>query len=408
MAKRWAWTPTCCARRSSARASARCATSSPPSSPTRTIWSAPTWTPRCASRERPAPARPRSGCTAPRTCSTPIPSAAPVRRAGGRAQRRVPALHRPGAAGARRGRHRAGDRRRAGRATCRSGRPRTPPSPPSRAMRGWPTCCAAPCSTRRQTDRGRLAIIGHPALPRRRASTAPLRRRRAGTGRRAALVDRRASGCGSRSPRTSAASARTPAARRPMPRRPGWPARPRCGSSSTRSGRRSTAPAAARRLYADPGVPAALLGRHIERRRARRARLAVRAALHPVGALDRRRHGAASTSSSGCSTALTGYVHVVVDEAQDLSAMQCRAVARRCPLGSVTVLGDLAQATTSVGARVMGGHAAAPRPAAGRRPPAHRGLPRAGRGADGGQPAACRTSPPTCRRRPPCGPAGTP
>jgi DNA helicase IV len=35
-----------------------------------------------------------------------------------------------------------------------------------------------------------------------------------------------------------------------------------------------------------------------------------------------------------------------VDEAQDLSAMQCRAIARRCPLGSVTVLGDLAQATT--------------------------------------------------------------
>jgi DNA helicase IV len=40
------------------------------------------------------------------------------------------------------------------------------------------------------------------------------------------------------------------------------------------------------------------------------------------------------------------YNHVVVDEAQDLSAMQCRAVGRRCPLGSVTVLGDLAQATT--------------------------------------------------------------
>ncbi|MGN6605948.1 MAG: HelD family protein, partial [Jatrophihabitans sp.] len=40
------------------------------------------------------------------------------------------------------------------------------------------------------------------------------------------------------------------------------------------------------------------------------------------------------------------YVHVVVDEAQDLSAMQCRAVARRCPSGSMTVLGDLAQATT--------------------------------------------------------------
>ncbi|MGI9092095.1 MAG: HelD family protein [Mycobacteriales bacterium] len=40
------------------------------------------------------------------------------------------------------------------------------------------------------------------------------------------------------------------------------------------------------------------------------------------------------------------YAHVVVDEAQDLSAMQCRAIARRCPAGSLTVLGDLAQATT--------------------------------------------------------------
>ncbi|MHA3703794.1 HelD family protein [Jatrophihabitans sp. YIM 134969] len=38
--------------------------------------------------------------------------------------------------------------------------------------------------------------------------------------------------------------------------------------------------------------------------------------------------------------------HVVVDEAQDLSPMQCRALARRCPGGSFTVLGDLAQATT--------------------------------------------------------------
>jgi DNA helicase IV len=40
------------------------------------------------------------------------------------------------------------------------------------------------------------------------------------------------------------------------------------------------------------------------------------------------------------------YGHVVVDEAQDLSGMQCRAVARRSPTGSLTVLGDLAQATS--------------------------------------------------------------
>lgn len=39
------------------------------------------------------------------------------------------------------------------------------------------------------------------------------------------------------------------------------------------------------------------------------------------------------------------YGHVVVDEAQDLSAMQCRAIGRRCDTGSVTVLGDIAQAT---------------------------------------------------------------
>ncbi len=39
------------------------------------------------------------------------------------------------------------------------------------------------------------------------------------------------------------------------------------------------------------------------------------------------------------------YGHIVVDEAQDLSAMELRAVARRCPSRSMTVLGDLAQAT---------------------------------------------------------------
>ncbi|GIJ33329.1 HelD family protein [Micromonospora sediminimaris] len=40
-----------------------------------------------------------------------------------------------------------------------------------------------------------------------------------------------------------------------------------------------------------------------------------------------------------------GYGHVVVDEAQDLSAMQCRVIARRSEHGSLTLLGDLAQAT---------------------------------------------------------------
>jgi DNA helicase IV len=39
------------------------------------------------------------------------------------------------------------------------------------------------------------------------------------------------------------------------------------------------------------------------------------------------------------------YGHVIVDEAQDLSEMALRMVARRAPTGSITILGDLAQAT---------------------------------------------------------------
>ena len=39
--------------------------------------------------------------------------------------------------------------------------------------------------------------------------------------------------------------------------------------------------------------------------------------------------------------------HIVVDEAQDLSPMECRALGRRCATGAATVLGDLAQGTTA-------------------------------------------------------------
>jgi DNA helicase IV len=46
-----------------------------------------------------------------------------------------------------------------------------------------------------------------------------------------------------------------------------------------------------------------------------------------------------------------GYGHVVVDEAQDLSPMQCRAIARRSEHGSITLLGDLAQGTAPWAAR---------------------------------------------------------
>jgi DNA helicase IV len=39
------------------------------------------------------------------------------------------------------------------------------------------------------------------------------------------------------------------------------------------------------------------------------------------------------------------YHHIVVDEAQDISAMQWRAIARRCPSRALTVVGDLDQAS---------------------------------------------------------------
>jgi DNA helicase IV/ribosomal protein L37AE/L43A len=42
---------------------------------------------------------------------------------------------------------------------------------------------------------------------------------------------------------------------------------------------------------------------------------------------------------------LRTYGHVVVDEAQDLSPMQWRLLARRCPSGSMTIVGDLGQAS---------------------------------------------------------------
>ncbi len=41
----------------------------------------------------------------------------------------------------------------------------------------------------------------------------------------------------------------------------------------------------------------------------------------------------------------TTYGHVIIDEAQDLSPMQWRMIARRCPSRSMTILGDLAQAS---------------------------------------------------------------
>ena len=39
------------------------------------------------------------------------------------------------------------------------------------------------------------------------------------------------------------------------------------------------------------------------------------------------------------------YAHVILDEAQDLSPMECRMIARRAEYASMTIVGDLGQAT---------------------------------------------------------------
>ena len=75
-----------------------------------------------------------------------------------------------------------------------------------------------------------------------------------------------------------------------------------------------------------------------------------RALLRPSGPLRRAPWTAADAvlvdEVAGLLERTSGFGHVVVDEAQDLSPMQCRAIARRLAAGSLTVLGDLAQATS--------------------------------------------------------------
>jgi DNA helicase IV len=105
-----------------------------------------------------------------------------------------------------------------------------------------------------------------------------------------------------------------------------------------------TAPALLSRLYAEPEFLARCAdGTFTDRELGALARA-------PSRSVKTTRWTAADTmlldELDGLLDGCPSFAHAVVDEAQDLSPMQCRAIARRCPLGSVTVLGDLAQATT--------------------------------------------------------------
>ena len=110
----------------------------------------------------------------------------------------------------------------------------------------------------------------------------------------------------------------------------------RRGRLAARSGRGR--PARARAARSSGGDDAR--HRRARHRRARAARLRRRGdARRPLRRADRR------TARSDASYEPRTFGHVLVDEAQDLTAMQWRMLARRCPSGSMTLVGDPGQAS---------------------------------------------------------------
>ena len=131
-------------------------------------------------------------------------------------------------------------------------------------------------------------------------------------------------------------------------------------------------------------------------RGAGRAAVAQAVPVREVREVVRGRHWCCSTNSTDLIERRTGSLgHLVVDEAQDLSAMQLRALGRRCRTGSATVLGDLAQATTPWGARLVGAGARTPRHAG-----LHAGRARPWLSGAGADHRVRRTAPPRDRAHP--------
>ena len=210
---------------------------------------------------------------------------------------------------------------------------------------------------------------------------------------------RAANGSGCRWPRTSAASARPSAAHLPTPRRASWPTRapvrgavdavwppltaPACSTGST--------PTPAFLARCAPDLSSRASGR-CWRWPADRVQRDGRSGPPPTACC--------STSSPALLDGTAIYVHVVVDEAQDLSA---DAVPRGRPPQPAR-LADRARrpgpGDHAVGARVVAGDAGPPRPARRAGPPADHRLPRARRGARGRQPPA-RAHRAGAARRPP-------
>ena len=196
----------------------------------------------------------------------------------------------------------------------------------------------------------------------------------------------------------------------------GDPARLRRGGARRRAARRSRVAQGDRRMLA--------LGRRGRARADRCSRSARALARAADGVLDADEQAAAAAAARPRPTRgprddlplldeaealLKGgtrqFEHVVVDEAQDLSPMQLRMLARRARRHSMTVLGDLAQATgpASPGSwEETLAHLGRPDERADRR--AHDGLPAPGRGARRWRTGCSRAPRPASRRRGRCGP----
>ena len=224
----------------------------------------------------------------------------------------------------------------------------------SRATRGWPRCWTGRC--------GRRCAPPTEALVRaaRRADVAgPRRTRSTEVARRSCAAADVRYGAG-RGDAPAAAGARVllaDGARRRLARRPGaGRGRPQ-PRRSKRVRRAAVAGRSTRRLVLSACSSDADAGRGRRRAPDRRSRSCC---------CGRRRRGPRAPPAGRPRTLVLldeladllertpSLGHVVLDEAQDLSPMQLRAVGRRCSTGSATVLGDLAQGTTPVGDRVVG------------------------------------------------------
>ncbi len=340
----------------------------------------------------------------------PPPGPRALGRAAHRAERGVPALHRPGAAVARRDRRRHHDDRRArtrasrvDRRRGRGGRAR------SRGAPRWPASSRGPCGSVSACPRAPQEVKvegrgpGHHAAGRvRRDGAGPAQPPaaqhgpgdlRAGDARPARRPVRRAarlSGAGGRArrdPRGAADHPRHPGRAQPRvdaadpaaarrgpvdqaradspPPRPSCPvatAHCCCGSRARRGPpptcRCSTRrPSCSARTTRPPGPRRAPTPSDAPPRSSTRAGCCSRPATpascppscSPTGSPRPVRR--LTTAERAAADRTWTYGHVVVDEAQELSAMAWRMLLRRVPTRSMTIVGDVAQTTARAGAR---------------------------------------------------------